>query len=59
LRQICFEDREVIRGIYAAVRDRNWGTVPPQLQNLRVISAADSFRLTFDVPCQQGEIDFI
>ncbi len=59
LRQICFEDREVIRGIYAAVRDRNWGTVPPQLQNLRVASAVDSFRLTFDVACQQGEIDFI
>jgi hypothetical protein len=57
LRRICLEDREVIRGIYAAVRDQNWGTVPPFMKNLNVTSSADSFRLTFDVSCQQDGID--
>ncbi|HET6438180.1 MAG TPA: hypothetical protein VFG59_08975, partial [Anaeromyxobacter sp.] len=26
---------EVVRRIYAAVRDRNWGTIPPTLSDVR------------------------
>ena len=58
IRRICLENREVIRGIYGAVRDSQWGTVPPRLQNLSSSMAADSFRLSFEVSCQQEGIDF-
>ena len=58
LRRISLGQAEIIRGIYAAVRDRNWGTVPPCLEHLQRAVEADSFRLTFGVACQQGDIDF-
>lgn len=58
LRQIRMGDREVLRGIYAAVRDRNWGTVTPRIQNLSVQVGPDNCQLEFEVVCQQGPIDF-
>lgn len=58
LRYIRLGDREVLRGIYAAVRDANWGTVPPELSDIRLQTGPDGFRLTFHVECQAGEIDF-
>ena len=35
VRYIRFGEHEVLRGIYAAVRDSSWGTVAPQLSNLK------------------------
>jgi len=58
LRYIRFGDREVIRRIYAAVRDRNWGTVPPRLSNLKIERTTDSFQITYDCQHQQGGINF-
>jgi len=58
LRRIRLGDREVLQGIYAAVRDRSWGTVTPQIAELRVETEDDSFRLSFDVLCQENEIQF-
>lgn len=58
LRYIRVGHQEVLRGIYAAVRDRNWGTVPPRLSNLKLEKGEQDFRLTFDVLCKQREIDF-
>ena len=58
LRYIRFNDTEILRGIYVAVRDRNWGTVSPAVSNLEVEKEADEFNLTFDVECKEGEIDF-
>ena len=58
LRYIRYGDREVVRRIYAAVRDRNWGTVPPRLSNLKIERNADSFQVTYDCQHQQGDIDF-
>ncbi|MBM3838663.1 MAG: hypothetical protein FJ398_12010 [Verrucomicrobia bacterium] len=59
LRYIRVGDHEIVRAIYAAVRDRNWATITPQIRNLNVDSAQDSFRVTFDVECQEREIDFV
>ncbi len=50
---------EILRGIYAAVRDRHWGTIPPRLSNLKVDRSDQAFRLAFDVEHRQGEIDFV
>jgi hypothetical protein len=58
LRSIRLGEREVIRGIYSAVRDRNWGTVAPQTSGLRLETTGDAFLLTFDVVCKEREIDF-
>jgi D-apionolactonase len=58
LRYVRLGDHEILRGVYAAVRDRNWGTVSPKVSNLRVEDSNDAFRLTFDVECKEREIDF-
>ncbi len=58
LRYVRYGDREVVRRIYVAVRDRNWGTVPPRLSNLKIERNADSFQVTYDCQHQQGDIDF-
>ena len=66
LRTICLGEREVVRTIYVAVRDRNWGTVAPRITDLNLVTGADSnavtpadsFRLTFTVQCQARDIDF-
>ncbi len=58
LRWLCAGEQEVIRGIYVAVRDRNWGTVPPVVANMDVQARADSFRVSYDVENLQGSIDF-
>lgn len=59
VRYLRYGDAEVIRGIYAAVRDRNWGTVAPQVSKLRVETTEGAFRVSFDVTCKEGPIDFL
>lgn len=58
LRRIRLGEREVLRGIYAPVRDAGWGTVVPRVSNLSVEKDEAAFRLRFDVECRRGEIDF-
>lgn len=58
LRYLRFGNAEILRGVYAAVRDRNWGTVSPQVGNVKVESGDGGFKATFDVTCKQGNIDF-
>ncbi len=58
LRRITLGKVEAIRGIYAAVRDRNWGTVPARISNVDAQIANDACALTFKVECRQGEVHF-
>jgi hypothetical protein len=58
IRYIRIGDHEIIRAIYAAIRDQNWGTVAPELHNLRQEIEKDSFRLEFDVKCEAQEINY-
>ncbi len=58
LRSIRLGQVEVLRAIYGAVRDRNWGTVTPQISNLQVEQKGSSFSVTFDMRCHEGEIEF-
>jgi D-apionolactonase len=48
LRYIRVGEVEVVRRLYAAVRDRDWGTVPPTLSNVELEDGGDSFRSRFD-----------
>jgi len=58
LRYIRFGEREILRRVYVAIRDRHWATVLPVLSNVQVRVAADSFEVTFEVENEQDEIDF-
>lgn len=58
LRYIRLGEREVLRRIYVAVRDRNWNTIPAVYTNVHLSVADDGFALSFDARHQAGEIDF-
>jgi D-apionolactonase len=58
LRYVRLGGREVLRRVYVAVRDRNWGTIEPQISNLRFDIQAKSFHVEFDCQHRQGEIAF-
>ncbi len=59
VRRIKLGAREVLRGIYAAVRDRNWGTVPAVIHETRREIDAESFHIEFTATHHQVEIDFV
>ncbi|HZY43804.1 MAG TPA: hypothetical protein VFF70_03565 [Anaerolineae bacterium] len=59
LRYIQLGEREVLRRVYAAVRDRNWGTILPKFSNVQLDIQSDSFRIAYDVENKQGDIDFV
>ena len=46
LRYVGYGGVEVVRRLYAAIRDRNWGTVPPALSDVELDVRDDSFSLT-------------
>lgn len=58
LRYIRLGEHELVRRVYAAVRDRNWGTVPARLSIVREEVREDSFEIVCEAECRQGEIDF-
>jgi D-apionolactonase len=58
LRCIAYEGREVVRGIYGAVRDHNWGTVPQEMQYHQLEQQENSFSVQFTARCRQAAIDF-
>jgi len=58
LRYVRVGDREIVRRIYVAVRDRNWGTVPARLAHVEVAGGADSFRIVYEAEHREREIDF-
>ena len=59
VRRIKQGEVEVLRGIYAAVRDSNWGTVPGAIRELVRTVEPQSFHLEFESEHQQGSIQFI
>jgi hypothetical protein len=58
LRYINLGEHEIIRRIYVAIRDRNWGTVLPQFSNVSMDIADDTFQIRYDVVNRQDDIDF-
>jgi len=58
LRYIRCAGREVIRRVYAAVRDANWGTVAGVISGLKVESSEDSFRIAYQCDHREGDIHF-
>jgi len=59
LRYLGTRDVEAVRGIYAAVRDRNWDTIPGELKQLEIFDGGDSFRISFLSAHLGNGIDFV
>jgi len=59
LRYVRWGPREILRRVYVAVRDRNWGTVPTTITDLRIDTAPGSFDLSFTADCRRGDIHFV
>ena len=58
VRDIRLGDREVLRGVYAAARDADWGTVSPSTSDVQLHQEAAAFTLSFHVRAAEGDIDF-
>jgi D-apionolactonase len=58
LRYVRYQETEVLRRIYVAIRDRNWGTVEPAYSNVVIRALEDSFTISFQVENHQNEISF-
>jgi hypothetical protein len=58
LRKIARGETEIVRAIYAAVRDENWNTVEPSIEVLSVHIEENEFQVDFYVLCQSAGICF-
>src|SRR4051794_34223481 len=59
LRYLRLGARELIRRIYVAVRDRNWGTVPARLSDLTIDEQPDRFLIRYVAEHAEGLVDFV
>jgi hypothetical protein len=59
LRYIRYNEHEVLRRVYVAVRDKNWGTVPAEINLISMDISEKEFNLSFHVEHRQQEIDFV
>jgi D-apionolactonase len=59
LRTIKLGGREVLRRIYVATRDRNWGTTANVISNVVMDVQADAFGIRYDVENRQDDIHFV
>jgi hypothetical protein len=58
LRYIRLGDTEIVRRLYVAIRDRNWGTIPPNYTTFRVQDHGDHFRVDLVAEHVSGDVDF-
>ena len=58
LRYVNLGSHEILRGINAPIRNQFWGTVQPEVSNLKLTKQGRGFTLDFDANCSEREIDF-
>jgi D-apionolactonase len=58
LRYVVAGDVEVVRRLHAAIRDHNWGTVPPERAAFEVDAGEDAFAIRFEARHRRDELDF-
>ena len=58
LRYLRIGGTELVRRVYAAVRDVDWDTVPGVVSGLEIEESDDGFRIEFDVRHARREVDF-
>ncbi len=58
IRYIRAGQTEILRMIYPAVRDRDWGTVPGTITGIEIAKQKDAFQLRYDCRYTRNDIDF-
>lgn len=58
LRHIKLGDVEIVRGVFAAVRDRDWNTVPFVIDDLEISRGESQFQISLAASCQSEAINF-
>lgn len=58
IRSIRMGEIEILRRIYVAIRDRDWGTVQPRFFDVKMQVQDSSFLITYQVENQQDGINF-
>ncbi|MFP4562916.1 MAG: hypothetical protein ACLFRY_06355 [Spirochaetia bacterium] len=58
VRYLTAGEKECIRGIYSALRDRNWETVEGRIENEIIDQRGDDFSVSFDSIHKEGNIEF-
>ena len=59
LRYVRLGQHEILRGVYAAVRDHNWDTIAPRVSHVDLQESEGGFALKFAVECRAEGIDFV
>jgi hypothetical protein len=59
VRRIALGKHEALRGIYAAVRDHNWDTIPGALREITRAITPQSFRVEFESVHRRADLDFV
>ena len=57
VRWIRFGSHEVLRGIYVAVRDANWRTIPATIRDLTIDAREDTFRIELTATHRHLDVD--
>lgn len=58
IRAVRAGETEVLRGIYMAVRDEEWGTVPGTLSGYSASEGPDGFAIEFEMAHREGPLSF-
>ncbi len=59
LRCVKLGEREILRRVYGAVRDRHWNTVAGILSDKRIEVSDSAFRITYTSTHQKGGVQFV
>lgn len=59
LRYIRYGEHELVRRLYAAVRNQNWDTIPLTLSDVNMEAGTDAFKITYTATHQQDDIHFV
>src|SRR6516225_7227396 len=55
LRYVRYHGEEVLRGIAYIVRDRDWGTYAPAIENLNIRQSKDGFAIAYNAICEDND----
>src|SRR5438876_882311 len=55
LRYIRYHGEEALRGIAYIVRDKNWGTYAPAIENLKVRQSKNGFAIGYEATCKDKD----
>lgn len=59
LRYIKLGEKEIVRRLYVAIRDRNWGTAANVLSNVQMHIEEDAFQISYECTNTILDIDFV